>query len=412
MCEIDKMRAKRAERVKTCIELGTPDRVPFVPKVAAQYAIPYGIPMYAVLKDLRNMIPGIKEFFTEVEVDLAWAPIQYPIDPMVELGACHINFPGADSNIPLNQGFQIHDGTYIYDDEFDELCFDPTNFLLTKLLPRKFKALKGLENLNFQNPTEYNFLMDISAAALPDTLEAINSLIQGAKLSAKWAGQLGECAKTIHDLGFPLGPNIAQTCPFDMFTDNYRGIVSVMYDLSERPEQLLEVLKVMERICVERVIKTAKAVNAQYVFIPLHNGVDEFMSPKMYEKFYWPGLKAMMVEIIENGMTPYVFCEGKYNNRLDIISDIPKGKVAYMFEEVDIKKAKRALEGVACVCGNLPAATLAFGKKEEVIDMTKRMIDDCAGGGGFMMDCSIVLDNASRENMIAWYETTINYGKY
>ena len=40
------------------------------------------------------------------------------------------------------------------------------------------------------------------------------------------------------------------------------------------------------------------------------------------------------------------------------------------------------------------------------------MLDACAPGGGFIMDCSIVLDNAKKENLDAWYETTMEYGKY
>lgn len=106
------------------------------------------------------------------------------------------------------------------------------------------------------------------------------------------------------------------------------------------------------------------------------------------------------------------FCEGKYNSRLEVISDVPKGKVIYMFEEVDIVRAKKIVGQSACICGNLPTSLLAYGKKEKVINETKRLIDQCAGGGGFIMDCSIVLDDAKRENMEAWAETTRLYGKY
>ena len=33
-------------------------------------------------------------------------------------------------------------------------------------------------------------------------------------------------------------------------------------------------------------------------------------------------------------------------------------------------------------------------------------------GGGFVMDCSIVCDHCKEENFDAWYETTLEYGKY
>jgi hypothetical protein len=40
------------------------------------------------------------------------------------------------------------------------------------------------------------------------------------------------------------------------------------------------------------------------------------------------------------------------------------------------------------------------------------MIDICAPGGGFVMDCSIVMDHYREENMDAWFQTTMEYGKY
>ena len=46
------------------------------------------------------------------------------------------------------------------------------------------------------------------------------------------------------------------------------------------------------------------------------------------------------------------------------------------------------------------------------MEETKRMLDACAPGGGFVMDCSIVCDHFKEENFDAWYETTLEYGKY
>ena len=34
------------------------------------------------------------------------------------------------------------DGTYLRDEEFDEFLLDPTHFLLTKVFPRKYRALE------------------------------------------------------------------------------------------------------------------------------------------------------------------------------------------------------------------------------------------------------------------------------
>lgn len=402
----------RSQRIKDVVALKKPDTVPFAPKIGPYYARGYNISMYDAMMDIRNIIPGVTGFLDDFQPDLAWAPVLYPIEPMEAMNCQYIHWPGATHNLPLDASFQIIDKTFLEADEYDEFLFDPTHFFITKVYPRKFKDLEPLSKLCFRNPVEYALYIEMASCAQPDVMEALDALKRGGRAAVKWLGYMGSIVKNISDKGYPLGAATAQTCPFDMFSDNIRGLVNTVTDIYQRPEKLLRALDYMTEVCIERAVSTAKALGVDYVFIPLHAGMDEFMSPANYEKFYWPGLKKLMMALIDLDITPYVFCEGKYNTRLEVISDVPKGKVIYMFEEVDIVKAKKTVGQVACIAGNLPSALLAYGKKERVIEETKRLIDSCAGDGGFIMDCSIVLDNAKRENMEAWAETTRSYGKY
>jgi hypothetical protein len=79
------------------------------------------------------------------------------------------------------------------------------------------------------------------------------------------------------------------------------------------------------------------------VFIPLHKGAEYFMSLEQFKTFYWPGLRALMLGLIDEvdeGLTPCPLFEGDYASRLEIIADIPKAKACYAFERMDIFKAK------------------------------------------------------------------------
>ena len=136
------------------------------------------------------------------------------------------------------------------------------------------------------------------------------------------------------------------------------------------------------------------------------------MSAENYEKYYWPPLKKLINAVIDAGLTPFVFCEGNYKTRLDILQDVPKGKVLYAFEKQDMKLAKEKLGKTACIAGNMSAELLAHGTKEQVIEETKRLLDICAPGGGYIMSNDIILDSCKRENLAAWYEATVKYGKY
>jgi uroporphyrinogen-III decarboxylase len=137
--------------------------------------------------------------------------------------------------------------------------------------------------------------------------------------------------------------------------------------------------------------------------------MDGFMSPKQYEQLYWKPLKKVMMALIDMGVTPFIYTEGKYNTRLEYLTDVPKGKVVYHFEEADMKKAKSMLGGIACITGNLSITLMEFGKKEQVVDYCKFLIDTCAPGGGYIFDFNGSLHNAKKENLEALFEVFETY---
>ncbi|GAI27983.1 unnamed protein product, partial [marine sediment metagenome] len=98
--------------------------------------------------------------------------------------------------------------------------------------------------------------------------------------------------------------------------------------------------------------------------------------------------------------------------RLEIISDIPKGKAVYHFECTDIFKAKEILGDRVCIRGNVPLSLLCTGTPEEVKDYCKKLIDVVGKDGGFIMDAGATLDDAKPENVKAMCDFTKEYGVY
>ncbi len=413
MADAKQLYAEREQRARTCVSLQEADRVPFVPKIGRFYSTGYNISTYDVMMDKRNILPGIEAFVRDYEPDLGWVPVEHNIPSVKATGANFLKWPGPDFGIPKRESFQVLDGSFIRDDEFEEFVLDPTHFFLTKFYPRKFDKLKGLAKIDsLRMPFEYGIYGMMAAFGDPEVRASLQALMEASTGAREWQQYSGMCAGKFIEMGVPVGCAVATTCAFDEFSDNVRGLLNTIMDIYERPDELLAVLDTIERYSIEPAVMGAKAMGIEYFFIPLHAGVDEFMSPENYAKFYWPGLKKLMTRLIEEGITPYVFCEGRYNTRLEQLLDVPKGKVIYMFETVDIKRAKEVLGGHACICGNLPTALLAHGTPEQVKDATKKMLDDCAPGGGFMMDASIVIDDVKHENLQAMRETTLIYGKY
>lgn len=402
----------RQARVDAAVSLKEGDRVPFAPKFGyGAYVQAAGISMCEGLMDLRNMKAGVKKLLTQYDFDLYWGPAAYPSNVLEVLDSVAVNWPSPGGRLDRNSGFQINDITYMDIDDYDEFLEDPSHFFMTKVFPRRHKKLQGLAKMSFQDIVEFGHYASMAAFADPEVREALHTLMSAGDQAAKWIAAQGELAELALELQTPLGCTLGQNAPYDMLADNLRGYINVPMDLFEVPEKVLAAIDYFTTLALENV-RGLKEKGVQYVFMPLHGGTDIMMSNEDYEKFYWPSLYRVMEEIINLGMIPYVFLEGPYNTRLEIIKQVPKGKCIYMFEQVDIAKAKKILGDSACICGNIPTSDLIYGDKEDVIEKTKRMLDICAPGGGFMMDCSIVIDHYKEENFDAWYQTTLDYGKY
>ena len=185
----------------------------------------------------------------------------------------------------------------------------------------------------------------------------------------------------------------------------------------ERTKRVLDAvqLKIPDRVpfILQGAIATARMTGVPFIFMPLHKGLDGFMSLDQFKTFFWPSLKKVILSLIEEGFIPVVFWEGNCTSRLEIIKDIPKGKAIYWFERTDIFKAKEILGDTVCIRGNVPGTLLCFGSPEDVEAYCKKLIDVVGKGGGFILDGAIgIPDEAKPENVKAMADTTKEYGVY
>ena len=82
------------------------------------------------------------------------------------------------------------------------------------------------------------------------------------------------------------------------------------------------------------------------------------------------------------------------------------------FDQTDMRRAKDALDGIACVQGNVPLSLLQLGTAEEVTGYCRRLIDDVKGEGGFILDMGAGADTGKQENFEAMIKAAKMYGVY
>ena len=122
----------------------------------------------------------------------------------------------------------------------------------------------------------------------------------------------------------------------------------------------------------------------------------------------------MILGLVNEGVVPLLFVEGSYDQRLDIIANagIPKGVTVWLFDRTDMRQVKKKLGGWACFGGNVPVTMLKTSKPAEIKEYVKRLIDDVAQDGGFILTTGAVVDEAQPENLHALIDAGKEYGVY
>jgi hypothetical protein len=403
---------ERIDIVNDAIALREPKRIPICPMWGAAPFRLEGSSYKDLMYNYDKAGQALFDFYTEFEPD-ATTHGNCSSGRANEIAQSQmIDWPGRPgTGVPDFSTYQVIEKEFMGEEEYPEVLNDFTGFMLRKYLPRAFPALKGLANINFVPSIVLSTSITKSLYS-DEVIEAGKILQQIGEEDKKAGAATAKILGNLQSLGFPPMYNGVGEAPFDIIGDYYRGTLATLTDQLDYPEEMAEFC---DRLADIQIAGWKYFENAPFpvkrVFFPLHKGMDGFMSAEQYAEIYWKPLKKCLVALIDMGVTPIVYTEGKYNTRIDQLADLPKGKCIVHFEKADMKRAKEVLGDVACISGNMRMTTLEFGTVQETIDEAKELIETMAPGGGYIFDFDGCIDNAKRENLEAMFETIHSYDK-
>ena len=402
---------ERKKRVLDTIKLNEPDRVPISAAsgfFAARYA---GFTCKEAMYDREKTIEATLRYLQDFQPDLGENPFFLLfLGPMLDTIG-YKNLMWAGGGLDDMSSYQFIESEVMRRDEYDEFLFDPTDFVMRKVWPRVYTPLKGFEKLPPLHDV-YDFITSILklvSFADSDVRASMEALI---KTGTKIKERLDDSAvfvDKLNALGFPSITGALSQAPFDYFSDFLRGTKGAFLDMLRVPDKVLAMVDKMYPIMFNLGLK-AKETGQPGVFMPLHKCLDDFMSPKQFQTFYWPSLKKLLEAFIAQDLIPIVLWEGNCESRLEIIGDIPAGKAVYYFEQTDLFKAKEVLGDVVCLQGGVPLTMLCTGTPDDVTAHCKKLIKHVGKGGGYIMCPSTTLDDAKVENVKAMFDTVKAYG--
>jgi uroporphyrinogen-III decarboxylase len=407
--------SERAKRFSDAICLKKPDRIPLFMTFGYYLAEMGKVPHKAIYEDADQSYQLLKNAVLTYLPDMFLGAWHTP-EMSKALGDRMTKWPGA--GLEPGGSFQFNEQEFMKADDYDAFLDDPADWAVRIYLPRAFKELEGLASLPPLGSAlfgYYGMMQGLPALASPAVLSAAQALKEAARAQVAFLAQKNLSRERLKKLGFP--PFLYMTsnveAPFDFMSDTLRGMRGIFLDMMRIPEKLLAAEEKVAQFQIEQAAATCKAVNMPYVFFPLHRGSDGFMSLKQFETFYWPQLKSMLLELISRGITPWVYYEGTWDQRLKYLAELPPGKTVGSFVKSDIFKVKEILGDKMCIVGGMPNSLLKAGTVEQVRDHTRKVCQKVGEGGGFIMSTEVMeLEGCQHELIQAWVDATKVFGSY
>ena len=403
---------KRATLIKDAIQLQkTPARIPICPSAGffpVQYA---GVSMYDAMYDYDVLTQAWEKYCQDFTPDAYNAPttiVPGKLLDILDFKLC--KWPGC--GVSKQQEYQYVEKEYMKADEYQDLIDDPTGYFMSVYFPRIFGNLKPLEKMPLLPIV--NEIPCVPPAAIPFGTEEVQStlktLMQAGKETTRWLTAVRRINRSVMGKGYPAFSGGFTKAPFDVIGDTLRGTLSVMMDIYRHPQELMEACERLTPFMVKAGVASCKATGHIMPFIPLHKGADGFMSDEQFRTFYWPTLRKLIIGLIDEGCVPQLFAEGAYNQRLETICDVPKGKTVWWFDLTDMDRAKNTVGQVACIAGNVPVSLLCTATTDEVKAYCKNLLDVAGRDGGFIFSTGAGMQGAKAENVKVMIDFAKQYG--
>ncbi|MPW27308.1 hypothetical protein GC105_16200 [Alkalibaculum sp. M08DMB] len=379
---------ERIDRILTTVNHKEPDKVPIL-SMFGTYAIGYANGTLAEIeKDPRKEI----EYFCAPHKDIysdATLTSGIIADPLTARTV------GSESYFASEDGqtIQNKENAPMLDSEYAKLIADPMDFIFNEMLQRKAKKLVGT--------TE-------------EKHEVLKAMINRVITKGAIATELKEILKNEYNV--PVLAGGYAYAAMDIVFDYMRGFKGISLDLRRRKDELEAAINALYDFSNKFMgIDPTSTSVPEFPFYATMMHVPTFLSPKQFDRFFAPTYEKLIKQIYERGGKLIIFLEGEWNNKSEFLNSLPKDFAIGIVEGDDIFEMKKKVGDNITLAGGMPVNLLQFGKKQECIDYAKKVVDECAPGGGYIFTSNrelISKGDVNKENLIAVNNFVHNYGVY
>lgn len=291
---------------------------------------------------------------------------------------------GGSVNILIDDPFSVEvvDHNYMNLPEDLELCRkNYTEFLWTKLLPRKFPQL--MES--------------------PDPAAAILESQKELAVYFDYCYDIEDFMMEKHGTyGFFTGRTAFLTFFLQNLFLDYSGMKEMSLAMRRYKEQVKEACDQFGLIGTLNMEKGTTPGRAHdYTFRML---AQTFLSAKQFETFVYPAMQRLYKHAEEADKVVFCFVQGENSRFYDYFKEAPAGHFMWYLEKDDLAKAKKVFENHSAIAGGLKTSMLGGATPEKCVDHAKELLDTLNYDGKYMIGPEVFLtfpNDARRENLLA-----------
>jgi len=394
--DMENLYQERLKRYTTAMRNEKPDRVPiriFAAEFAAKYA---GYTSQEVTHEYDKAFEAVRRCAKDFNWDATVINMVYVWSGLVDhFGQKYYKVPGIE--LPPDVGFQYfepadEEGAFMKEDEYDALIDSPTEYLANIWMPRISRNLVPI--------------------GTPNTFRNNMAWLKGGISMMAYFGACGEAvARLKSECGTVSAIAGIIKAPFDILSDKLRGFRQVSIDVYRQPDKVEKACEALMPYLLQNAMVTSDPTRKVPATVWLHRGT--MFSKDMYERFFWPTLKEIILQLWKNGIQTLWYGEGSWSKWLKYTAELPEKSIVYHVDKEDIFEAHKQIGDKFAISGGIPNDLLAFGTPQEVKEYCKKVIQTVGKDGGYIMDASaIIQSDAKAENMKAITEAVLEYGVY
>ncbi len=388
---------QRLHRYVTAMRNGRPDAVPIRPFAAEFAAKVAGMNGQEVTQDYELAFEAVRCCAEQFDWDAMVPNMVYVWGVIPQLlGSRYYAIPGV--GLDPGTGFQyLEPGegeAWMPAEDYDALIADPTAYLLERWMPRTNR--------------------DLAAPGEANTTGNNLAWLRGGMAVMDYFGAMGRAVARMRDeCAMPSAIAGILKSPFDILADKFRGYIGLTMDLFERPDKVHAAAEAMMPHMYQIARSTADPERVLPVTIWMHRGCVPFITPEQFDRFHWPVLRPIIEALWADGIQTLFYAEGVWHHHWDAFLELPEGSIIVHCDRDDVFAAKRKLGHKFAVSGGIPNTLLSFGQPDEVRAFCRRLLDEVAVDGGYIMDAGAIMqDDTSIENMRALTDYAREHGVY